>query len=105
MNESMLTGESIPIVKSSITSSTEEFSFEKNKRHILFEGTKVLQVNAEDEVLIVAVRTGFSSLKGQLVRTILFPKKFKNDLFIQIVKFLMLFAVVAFIFFFQVFQK
>ena len=101
MNESMLTGESIPIIKSSIPFSKEEFSFEKSKNHILFEGTKVLQTNAKNEVLIVAVRTGFSSLKGQLVRTILFPKRFKHDLFLEIAKFLIFFGVVAFIFFFS----
>lgn len=43
MNESMLTGESIPSIKQAIDGSTEEaYDIRKDARHTLFGGTKVL---------------------------------------------------------------
>jgi len=45
MNESMLTGESIPSIKQEIGGGTEEvYDARKDGRHTLFGGTKVLQV-------------------------------------------------------------
>lgn len=43
VNEAMLTGESIPVIKASIpTVRSEVFSSEKFGKHTLFDGTKVL---------------------------------------------------------------
>lgn len=48
VNESMLTGESVPITKVALTGTDEgsfnvKFSYEKHSKHILFCGTNVLQ--------------------------------------------------------------
>ncbi|XP_053738745.1 polyamine-transporting ATPase 13A3-like isoform X1 [Synchiropus splendidus] len=80
VNESMLTGESVPVTKTSLPSSGEEsvqmYNMEEHKRHTLFCGTQVIQTRfyAGEVVKAVVVRTGFSTEKGQLVRSILYPK-------------------------------
>eukprot|EP00064_Thunnus_orientalis_P008781 superscaffoldBa00001070_g8804 len=80
VNESMLTGESVPVTKTSLPSSGEEaamiYNMEEHKRHTLFCGTHVIQTRfyAGELVKAVVVRTGFSTEKGQLVRSILYPK-------------------------------
>uniref|UniRef100_A0A3Q1CHX1 Uncharacterized protein n=1 Tax=Amphiprion ocellaris TaxID=80972 RepID=A0A3Q1CHX1_AMPOC len=80
VNESMLTGESVPVTKTSLPSSDEEatraYDIEEHKKHTLFCGTHVIQTRfyAGELVKALVVRTGFSTEKGQLVRSILYPK-------------------------------
>eukprot|EP00092_Neocalanus_flemingeri_P007619 GFUD01008222.1.p1 GENE.GFUD01008222.1~~GFUD01008222.1.p1 ORF type:complete len:1156 (+),score=221.75 GFUD01008222.1:90-3557(+) len=89
VNESMLTGESVPVTKSCLSKldieDDEVYSTEVHKRHTLFAGTAVIQTRyyGEKAVLAVVVRTGFCTSKGELIRSILFPKpmdfKFYKD--------------------------
>ncbi|XP_068220779.1 polyamine-transporting ATPase 13A3-like isoform X6 [Palaemon carinicauda] len=87
VNESMLTGESVPVTKTPVTASEEKeiYSAERHKRHTLFCGTEVIQTRyyGTAQVLAVVVRTGFSTAKGELVRSILYPRpldfKFYKD--------------------------
>lgn len=83
VNESMLTGESVPITKTSISnpvaaSGVDEtsFSMTKHSRHVLFSGTDVIQTRfyGSQRVRAVVLRTGFLTSKGELVRSILYPK-------------------------------
>nr|XP_020664199.1 probable cation-transporting ATPase 13A3 [Pogona vitticeps] len=84
VNESMLTGESVPVTKTNLPNPTEDpkgvadevYSPEGHRRHTLFCGTTVIQTRfyAGELVKAVVVRTGFSTAKGQLVRSILYPK-------------------------------
>uniref|UniRef100_A0A8D2JFI3 Polyamine-transporting ATPase 13A3 n=1 Tax=Varanus komodoensis TaxID=61221 RepID=A0A8D2JFI3_VARKO len=84
VNESMLTGESVPVTKTSLPRPSEEpqapedgpYSPEGHRRHTLFCGTTVIQTRFYTGELVraVVVRTGFSTSKGQLVRSILYPK-------------------------------
>nr|XP_037277973.1 probable cation-transporting ATPase 13A3 [Rhipicephalus microplus] len=98
VNESLLTGESVPVVKTPLLPSYEEFSAEHHRRHVLFRGTQVLQTRyyGNNRVTALVVRTGFSTAKGALVRSILFaqpaPFRFYRDAILFV---LLLFAVAS----------
>lgn len=88
VNESMLTGESVPVIKTPLQTPenhNEIYDVETHKRNTLFNGTRIVQTRNYDnkKVLACVVRTGFSTSKGDLVRSILFPKplgfKFYQD--------------------------
>ncbi|MGH0134052.1 UNVERIFIED_CONTAM: hypothetical protein FKN15_011811 [Acipenser sinensis] len=85
VNESMLTGESVPVTKTNLpnpsrsakgTEEDELYSSELHKRHTLFCGTNVIQTRFYSGELVkaVVVTTGFSTSKGRLVQSILYPK-------------------------------
>ncbi|XP_069120261.1 polyamine-transporting ATPase 13A3-like isoform X2 [Argopecten irradians] len=92
VNEGMLTGESVPITKTPLpnpglsrTQADIMFSMKEHARHVLFCGTKVIQTRFYDnhKVRAVVIRTGYNTAKGELVRSIMFPKpvdfKFEVD--------------------------
>nr|Q27533.2 RecName: Full=Probable cation-transporting ATPase W08D2.5 [Caenorhabditis elegans] len=89
VNESVLTGESVPITKVALTDETNDsvFNIEKNSKNVLFCGTQVLQTRfyRGKKVKAIVLRTAYSTLKGQLVRSIMYPKpvdfRFTKDLF------------------------
>ncbi|XP_048460545.1 dynamin-like 120 kDa protein, mitochondrial, partial [Rhincodon typus] len=101
VNESMLTGESIPVTKAPLPSvvnpSCWKSSTEDYKRHILFCGTQVIQSKAtsEGEVKAVVYRTGFTTTKGELVRSILYPKPMDFKLYQDAFRFLLCLTVIA----------
>lgn len=105
VNESMLTGESVPVSKMPIKDDglLELSKEEKNgstdvspdlAKHFLFSGTRIIRVRPgststispggpSGRALAMVVRTGFNTTKGALVRSMLFPKpmgfKFYRD--------------------------
>nr|CAD7459795.1 unnamed protein product [Timema tahoe] len=87
VNESMLTGECVPVTKTPPSQSDEIYDANYHKRHTLFSGTHVIQTRfyGNNKVTAVVIRTGFSTAKGELIRSILFPKpvdfKFYSDAF------------------------
>ena len=95
LNESMLNGESTPVAKNSIPNIDMPFNFNDAKNHILFDGTKILELKNTkyNFVYAMALRTGFTSLKGQLVRTVVFPKKTKDEFSSQVIKFILTYAI------------
>ncbi|KAI7892078.1 uncharacterized protein EV154DRAFT_506232 [Mucor mucedo] len=107
LNESMLTGESVPVSKAPINDLTlRKMNLSSSgipaeiSKHFLFMGTKMVRVRGGDNVsaaTAIVVRTGFSSAKGALVRSMLFPKpnsfKFYRDSF----RFIGVLSVIAFV--------
>ena len=96
VNESLLTGESLPITKVSLDSSItainsasnerRKLNIKEHNRHILFNGTQVIQTRyyGNEKLKAIVIRTGFNTTKGELIRSILHPKpinfQFKSDL-------------------------
>ncbi|XP_072330410.1 probable cation-transporting ATPase 13A4 [Scyliorhinus torazame] len=101
VNESMLTGESIPVTKTPLPSVAIPNCWKSStgdyKRHILFCGTQVIQSKAtcQGEVKAVVYRTGFTTTKGELVRSIMFPKPMDFKLYQDAFRFLVCLTVVA----------
>lgn len=85
VNESMLTGESTPIIKTHIPNTKNNFSGQVDKKYILYAGTKIVQKRAHGggKVMGLVYSTAFNTEKGNLMRSILYPKevefKFKKD--------------------------
>ncbi|PRQ20192.1 putative calcium-transporting ATPase [Rosa chinensis] len=109
VNEAILTGESTPQWKVSIMSrgAEEKLSAKRDKSHVLFGGTKILQHTPDKGFplktpdagcVAVVLRTGFETSQGKLMRTILFSTErvtansWESGLFIL---FLVVFAVIA----------
>ncbi|KAL2896530.1 putative manganese-transporting ATPase PDR2 [Bienertia sinuspersici] len=109
VNEAILTGESTPQWKVSTSgrSSEERLSIKRDKNHMLFGGTKILQHTPDKSFplktpdggcVAVVLRTGFETGQGKLMRTILFSTErvtansWESGLFIL---FLVVFAFIA----------
>ncbi|XP_031452060.1 probable cation-transporting ATPase 13A4 [Phasianus colchicus] len=96
VNESMLTGESIPVTKTQLPQADNLKPWrmhcaEDYKKHILFCGTEVIQTKGDDRgaVKAVVLQTGFNTAKGDLVRSILYPKPVNFKLYRDALRFLM----------------
>ncbi|OVA12160.1 Cation-transporting P-type ATPase [Macleaya cordata] len=110
VNEAILTGESTPqwkVVSITGRGTEEKLSTKRDKSHVLFGGTKILQHTPDKSFplrtpdggcLAVVLRTGFETSQGKLMRTILFSTErvtansWESGLFIL---FLVVFAVIA----------
>ncbi|KAK4833823.1 hypothetical protein QYF36_011922 [Acer negundo] len=109
VNEAILTGESTPQWKVSIMGrgTEEKLSARRDKTHVLFGGTKILQHTPDKTFplktpdggcVAVVLRTGFETSQGKLMRTILFSTErvtansWESGLFIL---FLVVFAIIA----------
>eukprot|EP00455_Lapot_gusevi_P027394 TRINITY_DN289_c0_g1_i1.p1 TRINITY_DN289_c0_g1~~TRINITY_DN289_c0_g1_i1.p1 ORF type:complete len:1136 (+),score=444.09 TRINITY_DN289_c0_g1_i1:64-3471(+) len=81
VNEAMLTGESVPVVKSALDwedrDAEQLFTLGSDQRQTLFASTSVLQTKPrqpDEPVVGLVVRTNFHTSKGALVLSILFPR-------------------------------
>lgn len=77
VNESMLTGESVPVTKTPLPAEGDVFYDSKtHSKSTLFCGTKILLTRQKPGQLVKAVvaRTGYNTTKGRLVCSILYPK-------------------------------
>ncbi|CAK72470.1 unnamed protein product (macronuclear) [Paramecium tetraurelia] len=113
VNESMLTGESVPQVKEGINKNQNEHLDIKNKhkQNVIFCGTEIIQLqgnaqypsyinNAQNQshCLGLVLRTGFDTAKGKLIKTVFYNNENANakqtdGLFIVVV--LLIFALCA----------
>ena len=98
VNESMLTGESIPVMKSSLpVISTEVYTDKGSEKHTLFGGTSVIQTRpvGDEPVWGLVKNTGFLTTKGSLIRDILYPKDIKFAFYSDGLKFVGIMAILA----------
>uniref|UniRef100_A0A8C3PPZ2 Cation-transporting ATPase n=1 Tax=Calidris pygmaea TaxID=425635 RepID=A0A8C3PPZ2_9CHAR len=95
VNEGMLTGESIPVTKTPLPLTESPMpwkthSMEDYRRHVLFCGTEVIQTKptGRGPARAVVLQTGFNTAKGDLVRSILYPKPVNFKLYRDAFKFI-----------------
>uniref|UniRef100_A0A2A4JKB6 Cation-transporting ATPase n=1 Tax=Heliothis virescens TaxID=7102 RepID=A0A2A4JKB6_HELVI len=97
LNESMLTGESVPVTKTALLRVDRPFDLKEHASSVLFCGTRVIQTRYynNEPVKALVLRTGYNTSKGQLVRSILYPVpadfKFDRDSY----KFIIILACIA----------
>lgn len=99
MDEATLTGESIPVIKDPLPYIEDQiYNIEFDKRHSLYEGTKVIQTRnyGGTNVIGIVTRIGFSTMKGKMVRSILFPKPNKFKFYRDSIRFVGVLAIIAF---------
>lgn len=98
MNEAMLTGESIPVMKPNLPYNSQEvYSEIETTKYTLYSGTSVLQTRpvGKEKVYGLVRSTGFLTTKGSLVRDILYPKEFRLRFHSDSMKFVFIMAVLA----------
>ena len=101
LNESMLTGESIPVIKSSLPHNSNIYNInEEGKQSTLFAGTKCIEtrffMKGKLPILGLVCQTSFNTMKGQLVRSILYPKQNQFKFYIDSLKFICVLALLSF---------
>ncbi|KAL4505178.1 hypothetical protein ABPG72_016245 [Tetrahymena utriculariae] len=105
MNESMLTGESIPVIKSALPFSSNKYHpNEDGKQSTLFAGTKRIEtryhLKGQIPILGLVSSTSFNTTKGQLVRSILYPKQNSFSFYVDSLKFIAVLALISLLVFF-----
>ena len=98
MNEAMLTGESIPVIKNPLPYSLSDvYSFKRDKNYTLYSGTEVVQNRTLGwhEVSALVIKTNFDTMKGSLVKSILFPKPSRFNFVLDSMKFIGILAIIS----------
>lgn len=114
VNEAMISGESTPLLKESIEDVDGNDVIDmadSDRNHVLFGGTKVLQIHAFSNnnlsvpsgldcpfIIGFAARTGFGTLQGKLVRTMIYSSEqvsANNAEAFLFIGFLLIFALIA----------
>ena len=90
VNEAMLTGESTPIIKTHIQDTNKKLDYKNDYKHILYYGTNIVQKRAENKqpILCLCYSTGFNTVRGNLIRSVIYPKEGDNSFLVDSFKFL-----------------
>uniref|UniRef100_A0A668AMD4 ATPase cation transporting 13A2 n=1 Tax=Myripristis murdjan TaxID=586833 RepID=A0A668AMD4_9TELE len=101
VNESMLTGESVPVLKTPLPASEGRYSSDSERRHTLFCGTQLIQAKGRGTggtgAIAVVTSTGFFTAKGDLISSILYPQPINFRFYRDAAKFLLFLGFVALI--------
>ena len=103
INESMLTGESTPIIKSCLENTDDIYDsklIDNNNKYILYSGTKILQKkynNNKDKILAIVCDTGFRTFKGQMLSSVIFPKDEDEDFRKDSLKYIIFMVIICFV--------
>jgi len=107
VNESMLTGESVPVSKLPCTRNEELHLLSLTKtippelaNHFLYSGTRIVRVRRGTKkdagaAIAMVVRTGFNTTKGSLVRSMLFPRPNKFRFYRDSFRFIGVMSIIA----------
>ena len=96
VNEAMLTGESTPIIKTHISDINKKFDNKNDYKHILYYGTNIVQKRAENKqpILCLCYSTGFNTVRGNLIRSVIYPKEGDNSFLVDSFKFLKIIGII-----------
>ncbi|XP_019728679.1 polyamine-transporting ATPase 13A2 [Hippocampus comes] len=101
VNEGMLTGESVPVLKTPLLSSEKKYISDVDRKHTLFCGTQLIQAkgggSGDVGAVAVVTGTGFFTAKGNLVSSILYPQPINFRFYRDAAKFLVILGFFAFI--------
>ncbi|KAM3921896.1 polyamine-transporting ATPase 13A2 isoform 2-T2 [Leptodactylus fuscus] len=103
VNESMLTGESVPEMKTPLpdgpSAADTVYSSDAHRRHTIFCGTQIIQAKSylDKEVLAIVTKTGFCTVKGNLISSILHPKPIHFKFYRDSLRFVLVLAIFAII--------
>ena len=101
INESMLTGESTPVIKIRMPETMNIFNTKEtdSDKYILFGGTKVVQKRklGKGPPLGIVLQTGFKTFKGNLISAILYPKPDEDHFSKDSLKYIIFMVILCFI--------
>ncbi|XP_077465586.1 polyamine-transporting ATPase 13A2 isoform X1 [Stigmatopora argus] len=101
IDEGMLTGESVPVLKTPVMDSEKKYSSEAERKHSLFCGTQLIRAKegrpGDAGAFAVVTGTGFFTAKGTLVGSILYPQPTDFRFYRDSVKFLLIMGSLSFI--------
>lgn len=93
VNESMLSGESVPLFKEEIIVKDEMLSFQHHRSNVLFSGTKLEKIYSP--LTCIILRTGYSTEQGRLISKMLQSEDIKYDP--ESFKFIILLTIISFL--------
>ncbi|XP_062316016.1 cation-transporting ATPase 13A2 isoform X1 [Osmerus eperlanus] len=99
VNESMLTGEGVPVMKTALPPGGGQYNPDAQRRHTLYCGTQLIQAKGAGPgrrgVIAVVTNTGFFTAKGDLISSILYPQPINFHFYKDASKFLLILGIVA----------
>ena len=89
----------VPVIKNPLPHSESEiYNPEEDKNYTLYSGTEVIQNRkfGSPEVTALVIRTNFDTMKGSLVKSILFPKPSRFSFIRDSMRFVLVMAIISF---------